>query len=974
MPRLLAGILALAGPLFADGLIPSLTSAQVKEGRAAIESFKANPKGPFFQIHWYCKDGTVLPPAGRPCVDRGGGNQHAELSPLAKKLNSWNLRVGTILTGLKYEELLDAPLDHHWLRELVLHKYLAEIDNGWIYRRAVSYRGAWQVEDEERAGRQFLVQLFSDRQWILRNYYLAGQLVLTIPHGSADSRVRRIRNLAAALGNQNASFQRIRAKIHGYPGREDVDLVREYSASQKVDENSRTQLKELTKLLVEYYSPEQWMPMLRAAQKDFEGTDVYRSLENVIQEISSGNDVRLLAAAANLTMTIREEVERSADGRKNLRLLDLNAVIHEKANENPKSLPDLPRHGLLTRTLDILRMATGCGLLSKRQLGALRQEVEALRRRESLPAAEYRNAIRYLGRATEWSRATVSRDFGPLVMHYQSVEPLAKSLVDHLLRSSVALPLAQQLDVLLADADLSTGIRHSLFGQASTAGVAGLNPGVAAGKLGMLDQDAIEKGAIDPRGIYVIPQTAADLKPMAGILTLDSGNLLSHAQLLAANLGIPNAVIPSSIRPLLEKASGTEVFYAVTPRNVVVLKETTKLTSEERKLFTEQPAGPRRRITLDTSRLKLDDTRLRKLIELSSRDSGVIVGPKAANLGQLASYFPNEVAPGVVVPFGIFQTHIARDLDDSGKTLEQQIIEANAQAERLRDQGAEPSTISSYMYPRLAHFRKVIQSMPLMPAFEKQLIETMRREFGEEGSYGVFVRSDTNAEDLPEFTGAGLNLTVPNVVGEAKILKAVRDVWASPFTERAYDWRSRAMRGTEKVYPSVIVMEAVPSDKSGVIATVDLENGDTSSITVNASEGVSAVVDGGVAESLLLTREAGVRLLQQCRATYRKTLKPGGGFQNLPALGGDTLLTPEEISQVRKLVREVNAKYPPAKSESGATLPWDIEFGFERGALRLFQIRPLVRFQEWTTLEALSRLEGEVPRDARVALHQRPLP
>jgi hypothetical protein len=133
------------------------------------------------------------------------------------------------------------------------------------------------------------------------------------------------------------------------------------------------------------------------------------------------------------------------------------------------------------------------------------------------------------------------------------------------------------------------------------------------------------------------------------------------------------------------------------------------------------------------------------------------------------------------------------------------------------------------------------------------------------------------------------------------------------------------------------------------------------------------VVDGGVAESLLLTRDGGVRLLQQCRATYRRTLRTGGGFVNLPALGGDALLTPEEIAQVRRMVDEVKEKYPIAKSESGAALPWDIEFGFERGALRLFQIRPLVRFQEWATLDALSKLEGGAPAAAGVALNQRPL-
>ena len=50
---------------------------------------------------------------------------------------------------------------------------------------------------------------------------------------------------------------------------------------------------------------------------------------------------------------------------------------------------------------------------------------------------------------------------------------------------------------------------------------------------------------------------------------------------------------------------------------------------------------------------------------------------------------------------------------------------------------------------------------------------------------GVFVRSDTNVEDLPGFTGAGLNKTIPNVVGYDAILQAIREVWASPFSDRA---------------------------------------------------------------------------------------------------------------------------------------------------------------------------------------------
>ena len=35
------------------------------------------------------------------------------------------------------------------------------------------------------------------------------------------------------------------------------------------------------------------------------------------------------------------------------------------------------------------------------------------------------------------------------------------------------------------------------------------------------------------------------------------------------------------------------------------------------------------------------------------------------------------------------------------------------------------------------------------------------------------------------FTGAGLNLTLPNVVGYENLLAGIADVWASPFTARA---------------------------------------------------------------------------------------------------------------------------------------------------------------------------------------------
>jgi len=967
---LLVTVLFVPAASQADGLIPPLTPAQAAAAATAIQSYKNSPRGPYSRILWFCKDGTTLPPQ-ESCREHGGGVQHAELLPQAKTFWDWNLHIGTILTPRKFEELFDAARDHHWLKELVLEKYLVEADQGWIYNKAVAYRGARQIEDEEKAGRAFLIRLLSDPKWSARNYHLAMQLIDSIPHGVEDSTVRRIRSLAAAASDADPRFLPIRAKIHSYPTPDDLKSVQTFLATRMPAEPARKALTDLAALLEQQQNPANWINRMESVKRRVGPGNIASRITALVEALRESGMETALARAAELSLDIRREVESSADGRRNLELLDLSRAVQDRAFDLRRPPSIVSRKAMIAHWIDHARMAAGGGLLSFRQLEALEAEARLLSGRNAVEAPAYRASLRYLSRSAEWCRATAARDFGPVVQHYLPVEPKAKGLIDHLLRSSAALPMVNLLEPILGDADRLAGLRHSIFGAGPSTGVTGLNPGIAIGPLYVLEPGREER--IDPRGIYVIPQTAADLKPMAGILSLDSGNMLSHAQLLAANLGIPNAAIPSALLAGLESRKGKEIFFAVTPRQVVVLKEKDALSEAERRQWIQQPASaPRGRIRLDTSRLRLDDRSVKRLYEVGAKDSGVICGPKAANLGELASYFRDKVAPGLVIPFGVFQQHIARVLDGTGVTLEKRISEAVAEVERMRAAGADPAAISAYMYPRLAQFRAAIQQMPLLPEFEKEVTARMQAEFGPDGSYGVFVRSDTNAEDLPEFTGAGLNLTVPNQVGVRNILQALRNVWASPFTERAFDWRNRALIGTDRVYPSVIIQRAVPSDKSGVIATTDLETGEQNHITVNLSEGVSAVVDGGVAESLLLGPDGGVRLLQQGRATYRKTLKKTGGFENLPPLSPDSLLAAGEIAQLRALVAEVKAKYPPAKSEAGLVLPWDIEFGFEKGELRLFQIRPLVRFQEWKTLESLATLEAAPEPRQRVDLNERP--
>jgi phosphoenolpyruvate synthase/pyruvate phosphate dikinase len=250
----------------------------------------------------------------------------------------------------------------------------------------------------------------------------------------------------------------------------------------------------------------------------------------------------------------------------------------------------------------------------------------------------------------------------------------------------------------------------------------------------------------------------------------------------------------------------------------------------------------------------------------------------------------------------------------------------------------------------------------------------MTEAFGDAESVGVFVRSDTNVEDLPGFTGAGLNLTVPNVVGFDKVVEAIRRVWASPFTERAYAWRQAHMPKPEHVYPAVLLLKTYPSDVSGVMVTLDVDTGDRGWLSIAAGEGVGAAVEGQSAEELRVNRRSGeVRLLSQASAPLRAEPSPEGGIRKVPASGRDTLLTAAEIDRLRALADDVERRFPMPTQASGLPAAADIEFGFHDGSLALFQIRPFVestRARRSTYLIDMDR--GDTDNRVLVDLQQPP--
>ena len=117
--------------------------------------------------------------------------------------------------------------------------------------------------------------------------------------------------------------------------------------------------------------------------------------------------------------------------------------------------------------------------------------------------------------------------------------------------------------------------------------VRGLNPGVARGDLEVIP-DGSEVLSLSSGKIYVMSRVPPELRPVAGIATVSEGNLASHIQLLARNLGIPNAIITRQNLEDLVPFSGKSVFYAVSPGGTVLMKLEQDMTNEERMLFEDE--------------------------------------------------------------------------------------------------------------------------------------------------------------------------------------------------------------------------------------------------------------------------------------------------------------------------------------------------------------------------------------------------
>ncbi|HZE63018.1 MAG TPA: PEP/pyruvate-binding domain-containing protein, partial [Pyrinomonadaceae bacterium] len=241
----------------------------------------------------------------------------------------------------------------------------------------------------------------------------------------------------------------------------------------------------------------------------------------------------------------------------------------------------------------------------------------------------------------------------------------------------------------------------------------------------------------------------------------------------------------------------------------------------------------------------------------------------------------------------------------------------------------------AYRRERLKELRQRIEQGTFDEHLRAQIVRRARLEFANKG---LFVRSSSNSEDLPNFSGAGLYTTVPNVKGDQLLIDAIKTVWSSLWNFEAYEARERMMVDHSKIFMAVLIQEGINSESSGVMITADpFNNENKGAVYISAKRGLGIkVVEGKkVAEQIIYQPRANaIQVLTRSDEDSLLTFDEKGGVKEI-AITGERIVLTDAV--VRRLVNAATA----IKRVFGSR-DQDIEWAYMKGQIYIVQSRPFI--------------------------------
>ncbi len=438
-----------------------------------------------------------------------------------------------------------------------------------------------------------------------------------------------------------------------------------------------------------------------------------------------------------------------------------------------------------------------------------------------------------------------------------------------------------------------------------------LNTGTAVGRIHIIDKldDTVEIGDNE---IIVLKELPLTLPPVRGIILAKPSSPLSHINILAKGWNIPNVYIKDADKLFREYNS----FVYKLDANLTDYSLRRASTDDLREKFIspDQQIPP----------VDLKTTKITGLGEMRKRDS-IRFGSKSSNLGEMI----NRRIPGISIPDGFTVPFYWYD----------KFMKENGFNKIMDELSEDLDFIHNPRYRRqkLEEYRNTIQKGRFDPELRAAIIAKWKTQLG---GKPVFIRSSSNSEDLPNFSGAGLYSSVFNVIEEEKLIEGVKRVWASLWKFEAYDARVRSYVSQQDVYMAALIQVGVDMEKGGVMITKDpFDERNRNAVYISAVCGHnSKVVDNsGIPEQILFNPKSNsvivMTLSQQENALafdedgdLKETVDRCAGAQK-------RVLTDLQARNLAKAAIKIRTAFG-GKSEQ------DIEWGIMRGKIYVVQARP----------------------------------
>lgn len=385
-----------------------------------------------------------------------------------------------------------------------------------------------------------------------------------------------------------------------------------------------------------------------------------------------------------------------------------------------------------------------------------------------------------------------------------------------------------------------------------------MNDGIAYGTLRRLAPEELAKSPISFRDLLLLPRIPNEPPLSGGTITEEFQTPLAHVNVAARSRGTPNLAYPDALQdPEIASRIGQLVRFEVTASGFsIVDASTTEATG-----FWQSRAPERFVPSFDSS-----SSGILSFADIGFADS-IRVGAKAANLAEL-SHFLGENAPtkGLAIPFHYYERFMSSSrtspaLCDAARDACFAEGRANALCERARElclPGEESESFSELVErlladpnfnedtalreAALAQLRYCIEHTPVDIEFGQLLDDAVFEVF--QGAK-VKLRSSTNSEDLPTFSGAGLYESYGAYArGDKAASKLVARVFSAIWSFRAFEERSFWNIDHEAVRMGCAINEAFVDElANGVLITQNIADPATYGMYVNVQKGEASVTN-----------------------------------------------------------------------------------------------------------------------------------